>query len=359
MLVGRRSAGAPPLGARRLLPARGARGNGGGSFAYSNRQLAPLTLSLAASAFSFADTPPVLNSATDPPRGLHAAPARQRAQPSTRCGCSTTTRSRVGFSFDRDLAPRRSRRAHPAAPDRRPARVGDVRRRGDVAVHGASRLFFASIDAAAYPRDWNSAGFGFYDLRGELAAIVPLPFYRRHTLTLDVRGARSRRLARGRTPAARRRLRPAAARAHARTARGARRPTTRSCRRARCSSNRCAASRTIRSRSTGSASAAPATGCRSSSTTAGPRRCVVLPALFIQQIDFDLFAVAASDGRTAASTPPRVDRCRCSWRSGSSRSPSSTSSPAGSPTTRRWSTWSRSALLSAFDSSSHFGALAR
>ena len=50
---------------------------------------------------------------------------------------------------------------------------------------GANRLFFASIDAAAYPLDWNSAGFGFFDLRGELAAIVPLPLYRRHTLTLD------------------------------------------------------------------------------------------------------------------------------------------------------------------------------
>ena len=50
------------------------------------------------------------------------------------------------------------------------------------------------------------------------------------------------------------------------------RPTTRSFRRARCSSNRCAASRTIRSRSIGSRSAARPTGCRSSSTTAGRRR---------------------------------------------------------------------------------------
>jgi hypothetical protein len=48
-------------------------------------------------------------------------------------------------------------------------------------------MFAASFEAAAYPLQWNTAGFGFYDLRGELAATVPLPVIHRHTLTLDVR----------------------------------------------------------------------------------------------------------------------------------------------------------------------------
>src|SRR5262249_61283273 len=39
---------------------------GGGTVGYSNRMLAPLTLSLAASQFSFADVPPVLNTSLGP-----------------------------------------------------------------------------------------------------------------------------------------------------------------------------------------------------------------------------------------------------------------------------------------------------
>jgi hypothetical protein len=52
---------------------------------------------------------------------------------------------------------------------------------------GARRLFAAFGDVAAYPRAWNSAGFGFVDARGQLSAVVPLPLYRRHTLALGVR----------------------------------------------------------------------------------------------------------------------------------------------------------------------------
>ena len=241
----------------------------------------------------------------------------------------------------RELSPRRSRGAGAAAPDRRAAPVRGLRRaprrRPTRARAGCSP---PPIDAAAYPRDVELGRLRLLRParragRHRAAAAVPAP----HADARRAR-ARSRRRAGGRTRAAGRRLRLAAAVRVAPTGpNGPRPPTTRSCRPARCSSNRCAVSRTTRSPSTASRSAGhlpaavhhrlrlgfDAVGCcRRCSCADRPR------------------AVRASPPPTGAAARPPHRRRRLAVAalrgSGSSRSPSSTSWRAASRTIRRWCT---------------------
>ena len=53
---------------------------------------------------------------------------------------------------------------------------------------GVRRAFAASAYLAAYPTAWTTAASGFSDLRGEITFVVPLPLSLRQRLTLDVRG---------------------------------------------------------------------------------------------------------------------------------------------------------------------------
>ena len=207
---------------------------------------------------------------------------------------------------------------------------------------GISRLFLAAIDAAAYPRDWNSAGFGFFDLRGELAATTPLPLSPRHTLTLD---ARARDLAG--SPTGERLLRVGGY-VFQPLARQADRP------------ERTAATSTP-FLPPGVLFAEPLRGFEDYPFYVDRIGIgsAALPAAdhHRPRLGLDAVAVAlpvhpaarlrpvrgrrpptAGRGRRPG-TPPRAARCRCAWGSGSSRSPSSTSWRAASPTTRRWCIW--------------------
>ena len=95
-----------------------------------------------------------------------------------RCGCSTKTRSRIGFAFIESYRPDDPAVLIPLRRIAGPHLSASFAGAATAPYTGISRLFLAAIDAAAYPRDWNSAGFGFFDLRGELAATMPLPLYR-------------------------------------------------------------------------------------------------------------------------------------------------------------------------------------
>jgi hypothetical protein len=161
-------------------------GNGGGSFAYSNRQLAPLTLSLSGASFSFADTPPVLNSSTLTATDftLHR---RESELSVDALRLFYENPVSLGFAYVESWRPDDPAVLLPLLRIGGPHLSASFTGASTSPYVGANRLFFASIDAAAYPSGLNSAGFGFYDLRGELAVGVPLPFYRRHTLLLDAR----------------------------------------------------------------------------------------------------------------------------------------------------------------------------
>jgi hypothetical protein len=161
-------------------------GHGGGSAAYSNRQLAPLTLTLSASQFSFADIPPVLNTST-PSTADFTLERRERqlAFDATRLFYENPVS--LGFSFIESYRPGDPAVLVPLQRIAGPHLSAAFQGAATSPYTGASRLFAASLDAAAYPGGWNTAGFGFYDLRGEIAAVTTLPFYRRHTLTVDAR----------------------------------------------------------------------------------------------------------------------------------------------------------------------------
>jgi hypothetical protein len=142
-------------------------------------------LSLAASQFLFADIPPLV---TDTPTAAnYTLERRERLLTFDALRLFYENPVSLGFALAQS-----SRPGDPAVllPDRRiagPHLSASFTGAATSPYTGASRLFFASFDGAAYPRAWNSAGFAFFDLRGELAGTVPLPFYRLHTLTFDAR----------------------------------------------------------------------------------------------------------------------------------------------------------------------------
>jgi len=53
---------------------------------------------------------------------------------------------------------------------------------------GVRRLFAASASVGLYPSNWTTVGFDFADVRGEVATVVPLPASARHTLYVRLRG---------------------------------------------------------------------------------------------------------------------------------------------------------------------------
>ena len=127
-----------------------AMGHGGGSFAYSNRQLAPLTLSLAASQFSFADTPPVLNN-SPPSAGDFTLQRRERELTFDAARAFWENPVSLGFALIESYRP-----ADPAVlvPLRRlagPHLSATYVGAATSPYTGASRLFAAALDAAAYP----------------------------------------------------------------------------------------------------------------------------------------------------------------------------------------------------------------
>jgi hypothetical protein len=164
-----------------------ANGHFGGSVAYSNRQLAPLTLTLAASDFDFADLPPVVNN-TPPTAADYTLHRRERELSFEALRLFYENPVALGFSVIESYRPDDPAVLIPLRRIAGPRLAATYAGAATSPYTGPRRLFAVAIDAAAYPVQWNTAGFGFYDLRAETAAIVPLPFYRRHTLTLDVRG---------------------------------------------------------------------------------------------------------------------------------------------------------------------------
>jgi len=271
-------------------------GGGGGSFAYSNRQLAPLTLSLALGQFSFKDVPPVLNT-SQPTAADFTLTRRERELTFDALRLFYENPVSVGFAFIESYRPDDPAVLIPLRRIAGPHLSASFAGAAAAPYTGISRLFLAAIDAAAYPQDWNSAGFGFFDLRGELAVTTPLPLSPRHTLTLD---ARARDLPG--SPTGDRMLRVGGYVLQP-LARQSDRPER-------------TAAATNPFLPPGVLFAEPLRGFedypfyvdRIGIGSARYRLPIiidygwastlwVLPALFIQQIDFDLFAVAATDGR--------------------------------------------------------------
>ena len=213
-----------------------------------------------------------------------------------RCGCSTKT-GLVGFAFIESYRP-----DDPGGAFLAGSPAPTCRRVRGAGPYGHRRCSWRRRDAAAYPRGSNSGGFGFFDLRGELAVTTPLPLSPRHTLTLD---ARARDLPG--SPTGDRMLRVGGYVLQP-LARQSDRPE-----RTAAATNPFLPPGVLfaeplrgfedhRSTSTASASAARATGCRHRPRLASPRGRRPPRS---QQLDFWLFAVAAT---TAARVPAPAHR---------------------------------------------------
>jgi hypothetical protein len=158
------------------------------SFAYSNRQLAPYSLTLSGAQFTVRDTP-------FRPEGSQAITAadfvlfhRDRIASLDLSRSFYDNPVTLGASFIETYRPHdldfNYVTTRLAGPHLSAAYFGVEA----TPYTGTRRLLFLSTDVAAYPAAWSSLGFGLVDARAELAVTTPLPLLRRQTLTLDFRG---------------------------------------------------------------------------------------------------------------------------------------------------------------------------
>jgi hypothetical protein len=163
-----------------------------GGAGYSNQQLAPFTVSIAASQYSWRDIPP--QPAGSPPitGADFTLRKRQRNAQLSITRELYTNPVELFFLLTEDSEP-----DDPAVfvPLRRLAGPGLSASYTGVESTPYTddrRLFHINATATLFPRQWGTVGFGFADVRGQLLVTVPLPLSRRHTLRL---GLRARQLA--------------------------------------------------------------------------------------------------------------------------------------------------------------------
>ena len=175
----------PPPGAAASKIGSGLFSWGGG---YSNRQLAPFTLSMTAAQYAWRDVPErPANSPLPTAADFTLQKRRRDAQ----------------LSLDRALYGNPIQLSLLVTEDREPddAAVPVALRRLAGPSLSASytgvettpytddrRLAHANVSLAYYPRQWATVDFSFADLRGQLLVTLPLPLSRRHTLHLGLRG---------------------------------------------------------------------------------------------------------------------------------------------------------------------------
>jgi hypothetical protein len=157
------------------------------SVGYSNRQLAPFTLELSASQFSFHDLPPALPGLPEPTAFTLYRRDRTASFDVSRAfygnpiqlGASFLERYRPG-----DLA------VGPYELQRFGGLLAAASYAGteSTAYSGTHRALRASARATLYPAAWTTAPSDFVDLRGTAGVTLPLPLSRRHDLSINLRG---------------------------------------------------------------------------------------------------------------------------------------------------------------------------
>ena len=153
------------LGAGQNLPS--------GSFAYANRQLAPVTLTLVASEFQFHDTPPGRSAHPARQTRVHPLPARPQLS-------ASASRTFYGNPVSLDFALLESYRPGDpvvtiplrrlAGPRLSASYVGAV----TSPYTGPRKLLALSGSFAGYPIGLSTLDFGFVDAAGEVAVTLPL-----------------------------------------------------------------------------------------------------------------------------------------------------------------------------------------
>ena len=158
-----------------------------GSFAYANRQLAPVTLTLIASEFQIHDTPPRTVGAPSPTDDEFILYRRDRQLSASASRTFYGNPGLAGLRPPRELPPRQSGGDRSPSTPGGPAAFRLVRRGRDLPYTGPRKLLALSGSFAGYPIGLSTLDFGFVDAAGEVAVTLPLPLTRRHTLTLSGR----------------------------------------------------------------------------------------------------------------------------------------------------------------------------
>jgi hypothetical protein len=155
---------------------------------YTNRALAPLTITATAAESRIHDV------ARNPDGSLPPADARLTLYRRDREANLDLSRAfwgnpiGMGFAFYETYRPGDIWAVRPTS------RFAGVRAFANFAAvestpyTGSRRALFASASAAVYPSSWTTIGADITDLRGEVAAVLPLPLLARHTLSLRLRG---------------------------------------------------------------------------------------------------------------------------------------------------------------------------
>jgi hypothetical protein len=166
-------------------PASGLLSGGAG---YSNQQLAPFSLSLSASQYSWRDVPARPSGSPAPTVGDFTLTKRQRNAEIALSRLFYENPVSLSFLLTEDDEPNDSTVAIPLRRFAGPSLFASFTGVESTPYSGDRRLLAGSLFAAAFPRQWGTAGFNVFDLRGELDVTLPLPLSRRHTLHLGLRG---------------------------------------------------------------------------------------------------------------------------------------------------------------------------
>jgi hypothetical protein len=154
---------------------------------YSNRQLAPLTLTLTASQMQIHDVEPVPEGQTAPTNPPYTLFRRDRELNFDATRSFYENPIDLGFTF---LETYRPDDAVVLVPLRRfagPHLSASYEAVEGTAYTGARRGVAASGSFALYPDAWNSIAFTVRDARAELDTVFPLPLLQRHTMSISAR----------------------------------------------------------------------------------------------------------------------------------------------------------------------------
>jgi hypothetical protein len=161
-------------------------GQWSGLFAYSNRQLAPLTFTLTASHLAGRSLPlgPVPDPLGDDDYTVYRRD-RELALDAFRFIYNNPVGT--GFSVLESYSLGDPEVAFPLRRLAGPRVFASYTGADGSAYAGVRRLARGALDLAAYPDAWSTLGFTIVDLRGEVNLVVPLPLSRRHSLSLSGR----------------------------------------------------------------------------------------------------------------------------------------------------------------------------
>ncbi len=160
----------------------------GVGFGYANRLLAPYTLTLTGMFLSLHDVPPQPVNAPVPRPQDYTLDKRQRQANVDMTRSFYGNPVTLGFNLTEDNQPGEPTVAVESRRVAGPYLHTSYTAAESTAYAGARRLLYAAADAFVYPATWSSAGSTLTDLRGEITAVTPLPFSRRHRLLLSVSG---------------------------------------------------------------------------------------------------------------------------------------------------------------------------